>query len=344
MKTFASLFSGGGGADIGAILAGLKSIWAVELDPQIAEIYAANIKHNPLTKSIAQVDPKQLERPDVLWASPPCQAYSIARDKKLLARDDANIGLAIVPFLELLQPPIFILENVEGYRTSKPFYTIIDVLHRLGYLTQWEVLNAADFGVPQTRRRLILRAVKNSFVPSLPQPQKWRGWYEAIADLIPRLRPTQLAPWQLKRLPSGLLNDFLIDSKNADPNGFPTVRFKSEPIFTVCAAISKGLPKAVLLERSGARNGSLNLRLAQQPAWTIKSSITTDGKGNERNAFINALVEGQVLSLNIRSLARLQTFPDWYTLPESTALAGRIIGNAVPPLMAKLLILDTVPC
>lgn len=343
MKTFASLFSGGGGADIGAILAVLKPIWAVELDVQVAEIYAANINHHPITKSITQVDPRQLERPDVLWASPPCQAYSIARDKRLPARDDADIGLAIIPFLELLQPPIFILENVEGYGKSKSFPAIVDILHRLGYWTQWEVLNAADFEVLQTRRRLILRAVKDSFVPSLPQPTTWRGWYEAIADLIPSLRRTQLAPWQLKRLPLGLVNDFLIDSKNADPKGFPTVRFKPEPIFTICAAIAKGLPKAVLLERSGARNGSFNLRLAQQPAWTIKSSITTDGKGNERNAFINALVEGQVLSLNIRALARLQTFPDWYTFPESTALADRIIGNAVPPLMAKTLILNTIP-
>lgn len=343
MKTFASLFSGGGGADIGAILAGLKSIWAVELDSQVAEIYGTNIKHRPIDKSIAQVDPKQLERPDVLWASPPCQAYSIARDKNLPCRDDADIGLAIISFLKILQPPTFILENVEGYRKSKVFFAIVDALYRLNYWVNWEVLNAADFGVPQTRRRLILRAVKNGFVPALPQPQKWCSWYNAIADLIPKLQSVELAAWQLKRLqPDKLRDSFLIDSKNADPNGRPTVRLKKEPSFTICAAIAKGLPKAVLIERHGARNGSLNLRFACEPAWTIRASIASDGKGSDRKTFINACVESQVFNLNIRALARLQTFPDWYTFPESTALAGQIIGNAVPPLMAKTLILNTI--
>lgn len=222
MKTFASLFSGGG-ADIGAFLAGLKPIWAVEIEPQVASIYATNIKHYPIVKSITQVDPRQLERPDVLWASPPCQAYSIARDKNLPSRDDADIGLAIIPFLEILQPPTFILENVEAYRKSKVFFAIVDALYRLGYWANWEVLNAADFGVPQTRRRLILLAVKNGFVPPLPHPQKWCGWYEAIADLIPKLQTVELAAWQLKRLqPDKLPDSFLIDSKNADPNGRPT--------------------------------------------------------------------------------------------------------------------------
>lgn len=379
MKTFASLFSGGGGADIGAFLAGLKPIWAVEIDPQVASIYATNIKHYPIVKSITQVDPKQVERPDVLWASPPCQAYSIARDKNLPSRDDADIGLAIIPFLEILQPPTFILENVEGYRKSKVFFAIVDALYRLGYWINWEVLNAADFGVPQTRRRLILLAIKNGFVPSLPQPQKWCGWYEAIADLIPNLQTVELAAWQLKRLqPDKLANSFLIDSKNASgavaknigkahtkqtihyapqisqealpifsrqysfPNGRPTVRLKNQPSFTICAAITKGLPKAVLIERHGARNKSLNLRSACEPAWTIRASIASDGKGGNRKTFINACVESQVFNLNIRALARLQTFPDWYIFPESTALAGQIIGNAVPPLMAKSLILNII--
>lgn len=338
VKTIASLFSGGGGVEVGAIAADLKPIWGIENDPTVASVYAANVGHQPLVKSVGEVDPFQLEPPDVLWASPPCQAYSTARNGNLLPRGDADIGLAVIPFLEILLPPTFILENVEGYRKSKVFSKIVEALYRLGYWVNWEVLNAADFGVPQTRRRLILRAVKNGFVPPLPPVQKWRGWYNALADLIPGLEAGKLAPWQLKRLPPRLLDSFLLDSKNADPNGKPTTKACSEPAFTIVASISKSLPKAVLIEGTGARNKGLNLRAAQQPAWTIKCSITTDGRGGNRNAFIHALVEGQVRKLNTRSLARLQSFPDWYTLPESTALAGKIVGNAVPPLMVQRLL------
>lgn len=76
--------------------------------------------------------------------------------------------------------------------------------------------------------------------------------------------------------------------------------------------------------------------------FLLALTFQTSSKGGNRKTFINACVESQVFNLNIRALARLQTFPDWYSFPESTALAGRIIGNAVPPLMAKSLILNTI--
>lgn len=134
----------------------------------------------------------------------------------------------------------------------------------------------------------------------------------------------------------------MIDSKNAAPNGKPTTRLLNQPAFTICASTHKGFPKAVLIERSGARTDRINLRSAERPAWTIKASIATDGTGGDRSHFINAWVEDRVLSLNLRALARLQSFPDSYLLPESTVVAGRIIGNAVPPIVAREIVFSTV--
>ncbi len=88
MKTFASLFSGGEGAGMGAIATGLKPIWGIELEPKIAEVAAVNVGHQLIVKSIDRVTVNRLERPDVLWASSPCQAFSCARSKKLEARGD----------------------------------------------------------------------------------------------------------------------------------------------------------------------------------------------------------------------------------------------------------------
>jgi DNA (cytosine-5)-methyltransferase 1 len=232
MKTFASLFSGGGGADIGAAMAQFQPIWGIELDLDIAGVFAANLGHQPIVKSVADVNPNSLERPDVLWASPPCQEWSVARSKSLPKRVDADIGYSIIPFLKTLQLKIFILENVEAYRKATVFHTIVNALHQLGYWTSWSVLNMADWGVPQTRRRLILRAVKGVFVPPLPSTQKWMGWYEAIADLIPTLPSASFAPWQIERMPS-LAQTSLVDGRNTIRPC--TVRSLSEPSPTVTA-------------------------------------------------------------------------------------------------------------
>lgn len=337
MKTIASLFSGGGGVEVGAIAADLKPIWGIENDPQIASVYTANVGHQPLVKSVDEVSPFQLERPDVLWASPPCQAYSYARSNSLPPRFDADIGLAIIPFLEILQPQVFILENVEAYRKALPFYAIVDTLHRLGYCPQWSILNAADFGVPQTRRRLILRAVKGGFVPPLPAVQKWCGWYDAIADLIPALPESQFAPWQLKRLPD-LLETSLVESRNTIRDG--TVRISNSPSPCVLATSMDRpvtTPKAFIVDcqsngtHSSDGNRGLTVRQFGEPVFTV----TATASSKPARAWLE---RGRVVAMTTRAIARFQSFPDNYQLPESRTLACRVVGNAVPPLIAQRLL------
>lgn len=310
MKTFASLFSGGGGADIGAAVAQLQPIWAIENDPDIASVYAANLGHQPIVKSVADVNPNSLDRPDVLWASPPCQEWSVARSKSLPKRVDADIGFSVIPFLKILQPKIFILENVEAYRKATVFHTIVNALHQLGYWTSWSVLNMADWGVPQTRRRLILRAVKDGFVPLLPQVQKWCGWYEAVADLIPTLPESQFASWQLERMPA-LAQTSLVESRNTIRQS--TVRSFDKPapcVTTTWLHRPCVIPRAFIVDGTGDVDGA-------------------DSQGQE---------QGRVVAMTPRALARFQTFPDTYQLPEKRILASRVIGNAVPPLMAQKLL------
>lgn len=310
MKTFASLFSGGGGADVGAVSAKFQLIWGIELDPEIASVYAANLRHQPIVKSVADVNPNSLERPDVLWASPPCQEWSVARSKRLPGRDDADIGYSVIPFLKILQPKIFILENVEAYRKARVFHAVVNVLHRLGYWVQWSVLNMADFGVPQTRRRLILRAVKDGFVPVLPYSQNWVGWYEAVADLIPTLPEAQFADWQIERMPA-LAQTSLVESRNTIRHC--TVRQFDKPapcVTTTWLHRPCVIPRAFIADHPGA-------------------SCSNSAK---------ELAHGYVVAMTPRAIARFQSFSDSYQLPEARTLASRVIGNAVPPLFAQKLL------
>lgn len=273
---FASLFSGGGLADIGAIQAGCELAWGVELDERIAEVGRSNLRHNVKTANILDCDPLRFEKPDILWASPPCPNFSAAKTNGKETELDRQLAQKVVDFIKTLLPPVFILENVEGYKRSKSLEFIEGALYSLGYWCDRQILNAADFGVPQTRKRLILRAIRGGFpAPFLP-PVKWIGWYEAIEDLIPSLPESRFADWQLKRL-NELTSTSLVDAGVL--NSFQSsisVREYGEPSLTIRASSANQVkPKAFLVESKNANQQYGNgLRSVDEPATTV----TTDGK------------------------------------------------------------------
>jgi len=165
MTTIATLLSGGEGVGVGARAAGLHHLWGIEINDDVAQVARDN-GFSVITADIMKIDPNTLERPDILHASPECQNASNAKhdpDASSLqekeTRLDVEIAGCIVRYLEVLQPRVFTLENVYGYRRFQAFRMIMIALARLGYFSDVQHLNAADFGVPQTRKRLILRAV-----------------------------------------------------------------------------------------------------------------------------------------------------------------------------------------
>lgn len=363
-KTFASLCGGFRLADVGAMQAGYEPIWDVELDPKIAEI-GSQLPGKTIVGSVTEVDWMKVDRPDVLWASPPCPNFSIAKANASETSLDMAIAESIVDALKTLLPPTFILENVEGYKNSKSLQFIEGALYALGYWIDRQILNAADFGVPQTRRRLILRAVLGGFPQPLPPAEKWKGWYQAIEDLIPTLPESEFAQWQLDRLPYELMNmlfqsgnpngnrkekfrrwhypaptvcatespfkAFLVDGKNARSyeKGGMTVCEQDNPVFTLMASTSPGRYRAFLCDGVGNNHGqSVTIVDRDTPSFTVKASAA-------KQASRAWLEHGRVVRMTPRALARFQTLPDWYELPEKAALACRGIGNGVPCLLAQ---------
>lgn len=296
-----TLFSGIGGADVGLQQAGFDIAWAIERDPCAAEVYSRNFTHSPIVTDIRQVNPGDLDPIDLLWASPPCQQYSQARDKKLPVHEGADLGYEVVRFLEVLIPKYFCLENVPAYKNANSFRAIVECLNDLNYWSAWSILNAADYGVPQARKRLILRAVRGGWLSELPLKQNWKGWYEAIADLVPNLPEAELAPWQTR---------YLQDLKVKDLR--------------------------VLVPRVGARNykeKGLKQIPGHRPAPTIRAM------GHDGHCYqFNAIVDAKVLRVTPRCYARFQTFPDSFVLPDRPVAAIKGIGNAVPCLLAKTVV------
>ena len=317
--TMASLFTGGGLFEAGAMAAGFRPIWGIEFDPdnpdfsrQIADSYEQNFGSHIIRKSVQEVAQggfQHLERPTVLHISQPCKSFSSA-NSKTESETDLSAARATQQAIQELQPSVVTVENVVSYRDSQSWQLIRETLTNLGYSIQEAVVNAADYGVPQKRQRFLAYAVQGQKPPEFPLSnppfkggQGGMGWLEAIADLIPTLPESQLADWQQQRMPSTEAG------------------------------------KAYLIERTGARNDrDLLVHPGNEPSWTIKANIATDHKGANRHDPLNALLpDGKVVSLDARAIARLQSVPDWYELPEPIGVAVTLIGNGVPCLLAQKL-------
>jgi len=313
MTTIATLFTGFGGVDIGAINAGLVPLWGIENRPDVAAVANANLGGHIIVADVLDVDPHTLERPEVLHASPPCPRFSLANQNKGETNEDIALGQAVARFIRVLRPSVFTLENVYLYRKSKSWAIIRQALNECGYWFDLAHVDAADFGVPQNRRRMWVRALLGQMIPRLSELEPWQGWYQAIEDLIPNLPDSQFAEWQLARGVEELARETTLVAQGSFDHTNVGNERKPQPL--------------------GARR-------ADQPAFTVT--------GNSSMAGMRAFVvdgqnsSGRVAQMTPRCGARWQTFPDGYKLSGNNALSWYGIGNAVPPLLYQKLVAPLV--
>lgn len=231
---FASIFSGGG-----LVEAGIRDLvdlaFAVEHDPQIADVYRMNFGDHVIVSAAQAVDFTHYTGIDILWASTECQEFGGKRNK-YEDKEQISQAEAVCRALRDLRPRAFILENVPGYRQSESIKRIGATLLQLDYAVDQQILNAADYGVPQTRERFILRAIAGGWMQSTPDiPGRSfirRGWWQAVADLIPSLPDAHFARWQREHLRTSLESPFVLDDQRSGGSG-ATLRAHCAPIFTI---------------------------------------------------------------------------------------------------------------
>jgi DNA-cytosine methyltransferase len=364
MPTAATFFCGAGGACAGLSQAGFEVIWGNEFNEAIAAIWRSNHPAAQLDQSdILKLRLVSIPKADLFWFSPPCPEFSAAKRGKTggTELEDTAIAKKIAQIIAYRKPSMVVIENVEGYASSKSLPIILRALRRIGHEQAQQVLNAADYGAPQSRRRLIVRsAAKLADLPKTHSQRQfdqlslfgdrllpWVGWHEAIADLLPDLLPSKLSKPQLTELARrGLLEASSLSLIDGQANNFGssiTVRSPDQPAPTVLANMgTRQVSKIVLVQLTGYHNRAPVIKLANEPVFTITASMACDGKPNKNGhpSFrppATIATDTQILRVDRRCLARFQGFPDSHKWSEIESVNCRAIGNAVPvPLAAAI--------
>lgn len=156
-----SLFSGAGGMDLGFIKAGYRVIWANDFQKDAVETYRKNLGNHIVHEDITQITRDQLpkEPVDIVLGGFPCQGFSVANTKRSMEDKRNFLYLELLRVVKELQPKFFVAENVKGLlsmQKGKVLDMILKDFENLGYRVGYQVLNAAYFGVPQNRERVII--------------------------------------------------------------------------------------------------------------------------------------------------------------------------------------------
>lgn len=345
--TAADLFAGAGGLSVGLLRAGFKVISAVERDPQAADTYQANHPETKLIRAdVTGVSADDLltdrrRRLDLLAAGPPCQGFSIKGQRKGSHPANAMIDQCL-RLARALQPRAILIENVQGLLSLQRGYyfdrlfTGLERIHTLGqrlYDVSHEVLNAAEYGLPQVRRRLFIVAVEKGADWAWPTPTTAPGdvtLWDAIGDLPADTAPAdKMIEYRLSFEKASEYARSLRAEFHAVTNHH-TKRLE-ELRLSRLEVLKEGQNRKHLPEdlRAGGHDTKYRRLRAESPAPTLTAHM-----GKDLSDFIHPKL---ARTLTVREAARLQGFPDAYEFLGSQASQFKQVGNAVPVLLAKAL-------
>jgi DNA (cytosine-5)-methyltransferase 1 len=193
--TILSLFSGAGGLDLGLIKSGNSVVWANDIDVNAAETYKKNIGSHVTCVDIKDVRISGLPATDVVVGGFPCQGFSQANLQRQVDDERNKLYRHFYSVIKEKQPKYFIAENVKGILSidgGNVIKTIVKEFSQAGYNTVYQLCNMADYGVPQTRQRVIIIGQRKDlgtflhfrFPPKTHDatgvPKKWVSIREAI--------------------------------------------------------------------------------------------------------------------------------------------------------------------
>jgi site-specific DNA-cytosine methylase len=307
-KRVVTTFSGGGTVE--AALTGARSVGAAEFDPAIVQHFNRAHKTTHKPADATQVNPADVKSaaPDLYHASPVCKNFSKAKRLATCTPQDRASAERVAKIIDEARPPVVTVENVPAYADTALFKLITDALDKNGYKWDTVIHDAADYGANQTRKRVLLRAVREGELPPLPPKEAGADWFKSIEDLIDEAPDSVIPNWEITRI------------QNMAVRG--TIDLK-KPILTMGGSAGRSV--------AAARNPGV-------PAPTLKAS--------PKEVPRIRLPDGRVKRVTPEMMRRLMGLPDDYPTPEGHRLAKTILGNGIHGEVTRKLIqplLDRAP-
>ena len=334
------LFSGAGGLSLGLSCAGLRVIHAYDNWLPAVETYKARVDKHIERTNIC--DGLSLPDADVLVGGPPCQGFSSAGQR----RDGDHRNSLVGVFARLVakhKPRVFLFENVEGFLTAERGARVLELLDPLieaGYRIHLRKINAANYGVPQHRKRVI-GIGGLGFDPFFPLPTHRAagapGAHKVAATfpVTPSLREALAGLPPASDIPPGKPSDHYAASLSEEDvvriralaegktmKDLPEHLWHSSFRRRALRRVMDGTPTE---KRGGAPAGLRRLRY-DEPSKAITSFA--------RNEFVHP-VDDRFLTL--RECARIQTFPDDFDFFGTASDRSLQIANAIPPVLGEIL-------
>lgn len=328
------LFSGAGGLSYGFERAGFDVLLGIDNDAKALETFELNHKGSKsicgdITKITYENDIKPLiedKKIDVIIGGPPCQGMSLSGPRKF---DDPRnkLYLSYIRLVQEIQPTAFVIENVPGLVGlfgGQIKDSIIEKFTSMGYTIQYKILCAADYGVPQNRKRVVFVGMKKGEF-SYPEPLKEKVTCSMALDDLPALEDE-------------------LGTEHADYISKPhnpyqkLMRANSKEVRNhVAASHSDKVKKIISLVPDGGNYKDLpdeyinsrNFHVAWTRFASDKPAPTIDtGHRHHFHYKYNRVP-------TVRECARLQSFPDDFIFLGNKTQQFRQVGNAVPPLLAE---------
>lgn len=347
MPTFIDLFSGAGGLGQGFQDAGFLPVYAVEYDKYAYETHASN---HPIPCVDGPIDITSHSCEDVMTAAglksgqldvliggPPCQGFSNAnRQSRFLDNPNNRMVKEYMRFVKELRPKAFVMENVEGLLSLHDGVVaeeLQEAFEALQYNVAVGVLNAADYGVAQQRKRVVFFGLQDG-TPSLPKPFLTPEEYFTVGMTIgdlPAIQSGEIrSEMEYSNGPQNAYQEFL---RNGAPKVFNHETTKNnELVLQRYQYIKQGenwraIPNYLMMnyKNKSRCHSSIYKRLE----WS-KPSITVSNY--RKSMFIHPT---QDRGLSVREAARLQSFKDTFIFKGKTNAKQQQVANAVPPLLGQ---------
>ena len=368
------LFAGAGGLSLGFEQAGFDVVAAVEIDPVHAAVHKFNFPDCAMSvRSVVGLSGNEIRksaglesrRVDVVFGGAPCQGFSLIGQRAL---DDPRNAL-VREFVRLvieLDASYFVFENVKGLALGNHrrfLAELIDSFREAGYSVRmpWQVLNAAHFGVPQDRERLFLLGAKKGFaLPRYPEPStcpagercgdflfglpEGPSCRDALDDLpevddfeaLVATDSVRIDQWKAPSAYAALLRCVDLDSW-----GFGYRRAWDPAILT--SSMRTGHSEISRRRFAEVAPGGVEpiSRFFKLPPNGVSNTLRA-GTDSSRGAFTSPrpIHYRSPRCITVREMARLHGFPDWFRFHGTKWHGARQVGNAVSPLLGKIIALQ----